>query len=139
MQNARTLIALGAILAWPAPAPAAETDTAPSDIVAAGRERFRSECAICHGTEARGDGPFATLLTQQPPNLRYLSRRAGGEFPMDEVISTIDGRDMPLAHGTREMPLFGQVFGQQVPYQYETIIRGYILEIVMYLRSVQDP
>ncbi len=113
-------------------------ETAVADIVTAGKQRFEIECSICHGADARGDGPFAAILNQKPPNLRRLQVRAFGTFPMEKVIDTIDGRDMPLAHRTREMPFFGERFTEEVPYGYESIVRGYILEIVLYLKSIQE-
>jgi hypothetical protein len=39
-----------------------------------------------------------------------LSERNGGTFPTDAVASYIDGRSVPAAHGTREMPVWGPVF-----------------------------
>jgi len=44
------------------------------------------------------------------PNLRTLAQRNGGEFPAEAVASYIDGRSLPAAHGTRLMPVWGDVF-----------------------------
>jgi hypothetical protein len=52
----------------------------------------------------------AATLSVNVPNLRTLSQRNHGEFPTDAVASYIDGRSLPTAHGTRNMPVWGPVF-----------------------------
>lgn len=76
-----------------------------------GEQTFTTHCASCHGPRGEGDGPTAATLNVAVPNLRTLSRRNGGEFPTDAVASYIDGRNFPTAHGTRTMPVWGDVFG----------------------------
>ncbi len=76
-----------------------------------GEQTFATHCASCHGLRAEGDGPIAATLNVPVPNLRTLSQRNGGEFPTDAVASYIDGRNFPTAHGTRTMPVWGDVFG----------------------------
>jgi hypothetical protein len=44
------------------------------------------------------------------PNLRTLRQRNGGAFPADAVAAYIDGRNIPAAHGSRAMPIWGDVF-----------------------------
>ena len=44
------------------------------------------------------------------PNLRQLSERNGGAFPADNIASYIDGRNLPVSHGDRVMPVWGDVF-----------------------------
>ncbi len=68
---------------------------------------FRSFCASCHGHKGGGDGPVATVLKVSPPDLTTIARRNGGAFPADTVYETVDGVDMPDAHGTRQMPVWG--------------------------------
>ena len=46
-----------------------------------GQREFRARCAMCHGTEARGDGWMAANLIQRPPSLRGLKKKNGGTFP----------------------------------------------------------
>ncbi len=74
-----------------------------------GEELFMRYCATCHGEDAMGDGPMAPLLLEQPADLTGISERAGGTFPVFEVVRKIDGRDPLLAHGG-EMPLWGDFF-----------------------------
>jgi hypothetical protein len=44
------------------------------------------------------------------PNLRALTERNDGVFPAEAIASYIDGRALPAAHGTRLMPVWGDVF-----------------------------
>jgi len=75
-----------------------------------GAETFATHCASCHGPRAEGDGPVAATMNVTVPNLRTLSQRNHGQFPTDAVASYIDGRGLPIAHGTRSMPVWGGVF-----------------------------
>ena len=76
-----------------------------------GARLFARYCASCHGPIAEGDGPVAQVMEVGVPNLRTLRARSGGEFPREIVIRYIDGRDLPAAHGSRLMPVWGNTFG----------------------------
>jgi len=71
-----------------------------------GAEIFATECAGCHGADARGDGPYARGLDTVPPDLTTIASRNGGVFPRDQVMSTIDGLQRD-AHFSVAMPEFG--------------------------------
>jgi mono/diheme cytochrome c family protein len=75
-----------------------------------GQELFMRYCAACHGADARGTGPVARTLNKRVPDLTQLARSAGGEFPAMSVREAIDGRSMAIAHGTRQMPVWGYEF-----------------------------
>lgn len=75
-----------------------------------GEQTFVTHCASCHGATGAGDGPVAATLSVPVPDLRGLCASAGGVFPEDRVASYIDGRALPVAHGTRNMPVWGPVF-----------------------------
>jgi mono/diheme cytochrome c family protein len=72
-----------------------------------GPEMFKSLCATCHGTSAKGDGPTASALKKAPPDLTVLSKKNGGKFPTERVRNFIDGTKLAGAHGSREMPIWG--------------------------------
>lgn len=74
-----------------------------------GKADFARLCAPCHGASGRGDGPQAPHLAKRPSDLTALTRRYG-TFPEQKVFETIAGLDMPDGHGTREMPIWGDVF-----------------------------
>jgi mono/diheme cytochrome c family protein len=77
--------------------------------VAEGKAIFQLYCAACHGSDARGGGPVAADLKTPPPSLRQVAERRG-KFDETEIRAYIDGRDMPRAHGTPEMPVWGSLF-----------------------------
>ena len=127
-----SVIALAAAL-LPLPAAAQE---------GAGGQLFRQNCAICHGLEARGDGPMNGILTIPIPDLRQLSARNGGSFPMLYVVATIDGRDMTRAHAGL-MPVFGfSMGGGSVALDGENgavlETRGDIVAIARWLETIQE-
>lgn len=73
---------------------------------------FREYCAACHGSQGRGDGPAAAALKMVPADLTTISARNGGTFPGTKVRRYIEGLDEIPAHGSREMPIWGQVMRQ---------------------------
>ena len=117
--------------------------TASAQHVTIGVIEFRMSCAVCHGKDARGDGPLAHVLTVKPTDLTNLSKRNKGQFPSEAVVETIDGRTQISAHGTREMPVWGTRYEAEVgrqygPYGSETVVKTRILELVHYLQSIQE-
>ena len=77
-----------------------------------GVEMYKTWCASCHGTDAKGAGPVASALKKTPPDLTQLSKKNGGKFPTERVREYIDGRGKVEAHGTREMPVWGDALQQ---------------------------
>ncbi len=77
---------------------------------AEGKEMFMEYCAVCHGREGKGTGPAASALTKAPADLTQLSVHNGGKFPAVRVSRFIEGEDTVLAHGTRDMPMWGDLF-----------------------------
>ena len=71
---------------------------------------FDTHCAPCHGTSGKGDGPVPAGLTKKPADLTAITTKYGGTFPEDRIFETIAGLDMPDGHGTRDMPIWGDVF-----------------------------
>ena len=110
---------------------------ADESVEAAGKARFMESCAVCHGVEAIGDGPYAGLLTKKPANLTLLAKNNGGVFPFNVVYDSIDGRGPNGAHGTKDMPVWGANWKGGNAQGAETAVRGRILETIIYLRSIQ--
>jgi len=127
-------LACGTARAADAPPPA-QTRLHPS---AAGASLYVAYCAVCHGPEARGDGPLASGLTVRPSNLRRLALANGGEFPADRVRAFIDGRDVPPAHGTREMPIWGEAFKVSRGAYGERRVQERIDALLTWLRTLQE-
>ncbi len=72
-----------------------------------GKNEFEARCSVCHGVTGAGDGLVGELFAQKPKNLRVLAKENGGIFPFDEVRAAIDGRRRVIAHGSSEMPIWG--------------------------------
>jgi mono/diheme cytochrome c family protein len=102
---------------------------------------FQRYCSSCHGPGGRGDGPAARSLRTPPADLTAIAKRRGGEFPSGKIAQFIDGRFELPAHGSREMPVWGERFGSDVPDSDvgESISRGNIASLVEYLKSIQQP
>jgi len=105
-----------------------------------GARLYKEFCATCHGVSGHGNGPVAQSLKQPVPDLTLLANRWGGAFPAEQVHRMIDGRSMPRAHGTSEMPIWGWEF-----YGYEgedAARRRHVAELidrlVEYLGSIQN-
>ena len=92
-----------------------------------GAKIFRYYCAACHGADGRGNGPASAALKHAVPDLTLISQRNGGKFPYQRVKQIIEGREPgPLAHGDREMPIWGPIF-QEVEsdqaFQLKTLLK----------------
>ena len=71
---------------------------------------FSTYCAVCHGKEGKGNGPAAAALSKVPADLTKISARNGGTFPGTKVKRYIEGLDELAAHGSRDMPMWGDLF-----------------------------
>lgn len=105
---------------------------------ASGQEMFMTYCAVCHGKDAKGDGPAARALNKQPADLTRLAAKNGGKYPSDRVSQTIRGEVEVPAHGTREMPMWGNLFYQMSQgHQAEVQLR--VANLNQYIQSLQAP
>jgi hypothetical protein len=75
-----------------------------------GDHLYVANCSSCHGIFGEGDGPVSTVLSITMQDLRYLAARNGGAFPRELTAKIIDGRELRVAHGRREMPVWGEEF-----------------------------
>jgi len=119
-----------------------------------GKSEFQSSCASCHGRDAKGKGPVSDQLKVPPPDLTILAKNNNGVFPTNAVYETIDGLKTVPAHGTREMPIWGERFNPIVNLPHnvdpsywkmagpdkapEIVARTRILAVIDYLNRVQQ-
>lgn len=75
-----------------------------------GKMFYLQYCSACHGQEGRGNGPVSRYMTVKIPDLSPLKKNNHGVYPVDQVLSAIDGRRDVRAHGNRHMPVWGEVF-----------------------------
>jgi mono/diheme cytochrome c family protein len=101
-----------------------------------GVDIFRSYCAVCHGETGVGNGPAARGLTKQPANLTTITKRHG-MFPRKTVEEIIlaDNEAQTIAHGTREMPMWGPVFRKSGGRDVETLA---VANLLKYIESIQE-
>jgi mono/diheme cytochrome c family protein len=93
-------------------------------------------CAVCHGKAGGGNGPMASVLKTQVPNLTQIAKRNGSVFPFARVQKIIEGTEsIGLGHGTREMPIWGPIFSRVADDRDYGRVRIY--NLTKYLESIQ--
>jgi mono/diheme cytochrome c family protein len=85
-----------------------------------GQKLYMQYCGSCHGKDGKGSGPVSPHLKIKIPDLTVLKKNNKGSYPLDYVMSTIDGRHIVRAHGDRQMPVWGEVFSQELEKQKYT-------------------
>lgn len=119
----------------------------------AGQVEYRMGCAACHGIDGKGMGPVGALFGTPPANLTILAKRNNGVFPFNSVYEVIDGRKVIVAHGTRDMPIWGDRYTPSPnravspnasdmfinpSHDPETVVRMRILAVIDYLNRIQE-
>ena len=101
-----------------------------------GAELYKAYCAVCHGSDAKGNGPMSKSLRSAPSDLTRIAARNGGSFPLVRVRNVISGEEaLGAGHGTREMPVWGPIFSQVG--QDQDFGRVRIDNLARYLESLQ--
>lgn len=109
---------------------------APEDTSAAsGAEMYRAYCSVCHGSDGKGVGPAASAMKQPPSDLTELAKKAGGEFPRFPVSNMIRGDNPIPAHGSRDMPMWGDVFRNLK--RDEAVVTLRVHNLTEYIASLQ--
>ena len=111
-----------------------------------GQMEYMSNCAACHGGDAKGGGPVAAVLSVKPSNLTQISKSFNGKFPNEQIYKVIDGREMISPHGDTDMPVWGHRYmtmahkiDNAVPHDVDVqaLAFGRITSLVQYLESIQ--
>ena len=108
--------------------------------VKVGKDQYMKYCATCHGPSGTGtDGVASRLFTKPPTNLTTLSKENGGKFPMNEVMNIVKGDQSIPAHGSREMPVWGQILGKPLTEGMygQDAADAEIINIGKYLETIQ--
>lgn len=109
---------------------------APYTSPVSGKEMYMNHCAACHGVDAKGDGPAATALKTPPTDLTVLAKENGGKFPANHVYSSIVGDLNVPAHGSVEMPMWGNVY-RSMSKGHQSEVQQRISNLTGYIQSLQ--
>jgi mono/diheme cytochrome c family protein len=102
----------------------------------AGKDLYREYCAVCHGAAGKGDGPAAAALKTPPSDLTQIAKNNGGKYPEVKVQHIINGEaDQPVAHGSKDMPVWGNIFRHMGANPDLGTVRVY--NLVKYIEEIQ--
>lgn len=101
-----------------------------------GQQMFSTYCAVCHGVNAQGNGPAVAALKKSPGDITKLAVNNHGKFPDDRVSMSITGSSGIAAHGSNEMPIWGDLFRSISSDRAMTHLR--ISNLTDYLKSIQS-
>jgi mono/diheme cytochrome c family protein len=102
-----------------------------------GTDTYKSYCAVCHGPQAKGNGPAATALKKVPADLTTIAKRNGGKFSASDVEAVIIGQQVLSSHGSRDMPIWGPIF--QSLSADSSVMKLQVANLVEYIKSIQAP
>ncbi len=102
---------------------------------ASGQEMFHAYCAVCHGKDAKGDGPAAGVLKVAPADLTGLTKKYG-KYPSTRVTTVLSGQANLAAHGNTEMPVWGPIFSR-MSQGHEGEVQQRIANLNHYIESLQ--
>ncbi len=127
-------LAAGTAFAQPAIKKVEASYTSPIDAKAS----FTQYCAVCHGTLGKGDGPAASALKKAPTDLTQLAKKNSGKFPTSRVAQYISGDETVASHGSRDMPIWGQIF-HSMDSQNKSVEELRVKNLVDYVKTLQAP
>jgi len=106
-------------------------------IGASGRDIYVDRCGACHGQYGKGNSPAVGSLKYVPPDLTLLAKRNGGTFPAERVRTMVAVSVDISAHGSQEMPVWGQLFHPKNAADQE-IANEQFKSLVTYLELIQQ-
>lgn len=101
-----------------------------------GKEMFNSYCAVCHGTDGKGNGPAAPAMKTPPVDLTDLAKKDGGKYPSAHVAAVIRGQAGPASHGSQDMPMWGPLFSS-ISQGHDAQVQQRIANLVTYIDGLQ--
>ncbi|MFZ1129710.1 MAG: c-type cytochrome [Terriglobales bacterium] len=102
-----------------------------------GKDMYTAYCAVCHGTDGKGAGPAASALKVPPTDLTLLSKNNGGKFPTMKVTSSIHGESANPAHGSKDMPVWGNLFWSMSS-GHEGEVQQRVSNLTRYIETLQS-
>jgi len=104
-----------------------------------GRQDFEQLCASCHGADGKGKG----ILSEEAnaPDLTQISKRNGGQYPLETVYRIVDGREMTESHKRFAMPFWGKYLqkpGSESAPASDAEVKQRIRDVVRYVKTLQE-
>ena len=107
--------------------------------IASGEQMYTTYCATCHGATGIGNGPASSATKIPPTDLTMLSKKNGGVFPANHVVSVLQFGSENPAHGSADMPIWGDLMlslhkGSANP---DVHVQQRITNLTEYLKKIQ--
>lgn len=115
--------------------------------IKSGKAEFEATCAVCHGNDGKGHGPFSSFMTKRVPDLTAISKTNGGEFPFLRVYEILNGPGQIPGHDIRDMPVWGDYYKDHAAkdlgpfYNYSdvvTYVTTKTLSLLAYVGTLQE-
>ena len=103
---------------------------------ASGQEMYKTYCAVCHGVEGKGNGPANDALKVPATDLTTLAQKNGGKYPSTRVAAVIRGENQMAAHGSRDMPIWGDLFWN-ISGGHEAEVQQRVTNLDKYIEALQ--
>jgi mono/diheme cytochrome c family protein len=133
-------LSIGVLLSWAANQETGpvQSQQTPQKLIPSvkGVDLFHAYCSSCHGVDGKGNGPAAPALNTKPADLTTIAQRNGGLFPTERIRKIIAGDEQIIAHGSREMPVWGPIFHRVEWDQDLGAVR--LQNVTKYLESIQQ-
>ena len=107
----------------------------PAVSAGSGVDMFQAYCVACRNKDGKGNGPAAPALKKAPADLTQLSKKNGGKFPELKVLNVIKGDVAVPSHGSKDMPVWGNVLKQPSRGDSELMLR--LGNLTKYVESIQ--
>lgn len=100
-----------------------------------GSSMFQSYCASCHGSDGRGAGPAAVSLKAAVPDLSLLAKHNHGKYPELRVMNALGWQRGMEAHGSKEMPVWGNLMRES--HEGDGLVHIRLRNITRYIETLQ--
>ncbi len=101
-----------------------------------GKEMFSNYCAVCHGSDGKGNGPAASAMKTPPIDLTLLAQKNGGKYPSAHVSTVLRGQSGLSSHGNADMPVWGPLFSS-ISNGHQGEVQQRIANLTKYVETLQ--